>query len=163
MAAADGTLRLWNVARPGHPAPIGGPLVSNLGPGPAVHQISPDGTVLAAAGADRQVSLWNIADPSRPIPFGKPLAGPANTVYSVAFSPSGHLLAAGSADDTVRLWNVANPLAPTLLATLHGPAGYVESVAFSPSGHLLAAAARTRRSGCGRWPTRPSRCLWASR
>ena len=38
--------------------------------------ISPDGTVLAAAGADRQVSLWNITDPSRPIPFGKPLAGP---------------------------------------------------------------------------------------
>ena len=139
VAAADGTLRLWNVARPGHPAPIGGPLVNNLSSPLYTTAISSDGTVLAAAGADRQVSLWNITDPSRPIPFGKPLAGPANTVYSVAFSPSGHLLAAGSADDTVRLWNVANPLAPTLLATLHGPAGYVESVAFSPSGQLLAA------------------------
>jgi WD40 repeat protein len=142
VAAADGTLRLWNVARPGHPAPIGGPLVNDLriGANPLyTTAISPDGTVLAAAGADRQVSLWNITDPSRPIPFGKPMAGPASTVYSVAFSPSGHLLAAGSADNTVRLWNVANPLAPALLATLHGPTGYVESVAFSPSGQLLAA------------------------
>ena len=139
VAAADGTLRLWNVARPGRPTPVGGPLVNDL-PSPLyTTAISPDGTILAAAGADRQVSLWNITDPSRPILFGKPLAGPANTVYSVAFSPSGHLLAAGGADDTVRLWNVANPLAPTLLATLHGPAGYVESVAFSPSGKLLAA------------------------
>jgi WD40 repeat protein/transcriptional regulator with XRE-family HTH domain len=145
VAAADGTLRLWNVARPGHPAPLGGPLVNDLhvgvlGSSPLyTTAISPDGTMLAAAGADRQVWLWNIADPSRPVPFGRPLAGPANTVYSVAFSRSGHLLAAGGADDTIRLWNVANPLAPALLATLHGPAGYVESVAFSPSGQLLAA------------------------
>ena len=139
VAAADGTLRLWNMGRPAHPVPLGGPLVKDLVNPLYTTAISPDGTVLAAAGADRQVSLWNIADPSRPVPFGKPLAGPANTVYSVAFSPSGHLLAAGSADDTVRLWNVANPLAPALLATLHGPSGYVESVAFSPSGQLLAA------------------------
>ena len=138
-AAADGTLRLWNMGRPGHPVPLGGPLVKDPVNPLYTTAISPDGTVLAAAGADRQVSLWNIADPSRPVPLGKPLAGPANTVYSVAFSPSGHLLAAGSADDTVRLWNVVNPLAPTLLATLHGPSGYVESVAFSPSGQLLAA------------------------
>ena len=77
VAAADGTLRLWNVARPGRPASIGGPLVSHLASPLYTTAISPDGTVLAAAGADRQISLWNIADPSRPVPFGKPLAGPA--------------------------------------------------------------------------------------
>ena len=158
VAAADGTLRLWNVARPGRPAPIGGPLVSNLSSPLYTTAISPDGTTLAAAGADRKIWLWNITDPSRPIPFGKPLAGPANTVYSVAFSPSGHLLAAGSADNTVRLWNVADSLAPTLLATLHGPAGYVESVAFSPSGQVLAvgSADKTVRLWSVADPARPA-------
>ena len=75
--AADGTLRLWNVAHPGRPAPIGGPLVSDSSSPLYTTAISPDGTVLAAAGG-RQISLWNVADPSRPVPFGKPLAGPAD-------------------------------------------------------------------------------------
>jgi transcriptional regulator with XRE-family HTH domain len=104
VAAADGTLRLWNATRPGHPVPIGGPLVSDRSSPLYTTAISPSGTVLAVAGADRQVSLWNLADPARPRPAGPPLTGPANTVYSVAFSPSGTLLAAGSADNTVRLW-----------------------------------------------------------
>ena len=43
------------------------------------------------------------------------LTGPANTVYSVAFSPDGKTLAAGSADDTVRLWDVADPAQPVPL------------------------------------------------
>jgi len=162
VAAEDGTLRLWNVARPGHPLPLGGPLLGGvpgaLGSSPLyTTAISPSGTVLAAAGAGRQISLWSVADPARPVPMGKPLSGPAGTVYSVAFSPSGHLLAAGSADNTVRLWNVANPLAPVPLATLRGPAGYVESVAFSPSGHLLAAgsADKTVRLWSVADPARP--------
>jgi WD40 repeat protein/transcriptional regulator with XRE-family HTH domain len=139
VAAADGTLRLWNVARPSHPVPAGGPLMAYRGSALYTTAISPDGKILAAAGADHTVSLWNITDPDRPVPLGKPLTGPASTVYSVAFSPDGLILAAGSADDTVRLWNLADPLAPRALATLRGPAGYVESVAFSPSGRVLAA------------------------
>ena len=158
VAAADGTLRLWNATRPGHPVPLGGPLVSDRSSPLYSTAISPSGTMLAVAGAGRQVSLWNLADPARPRPAGPPLTGPASTVYSVAFSPSGTLLAAGSADNTVRLWNVANPQAPTLLATLHGPAGYVESVAFSPDGKLLAAgsADKTVRLWSVSNPARPA-------
>jgi len=140
VAAADGTLKLWNVAVPGHPALIG--TVEDLG---AAHPLyaaafSPDGQVLAAAGQDRKVWLWNVADPRHPAPLGSPLTGPANTVYSLAFSPGGQLLAAGSADDTVRLWDVSNPghIVPAS-APLTGAGGYVYAVAFSPDGRLLAA------------------------
>jgi WD40 repeat protein len=157
VAAADGSLRLLNVTRPGHPGPAGVPLAHDRVSSLYTTAINPSGTLLAAAGADRRVRLWNIADPARPVPAGQPLTGPGGTVYSVAFSPDGRLLAAGSADDTVRLWNVTSPLAPVLLATLHGPAGYVESVAFSPSGQLLAAgsADKTVRLWSVSDPARP--------
>jgi Novel STAND NTPase 1/WD domain, G-beta repeat len=70
VAAADGTLRLWNLAEPGHPALIG--TVKDLG---AAHPLytaafSPDGRVLAAAGQDRKVRLWDVADPRHPLPLG---------------------------------------------------------------------------------------------
>jgi WD40 repeat protein/transcriptional regulator with XRE-family HTH domain len=139
-AGADGTLRLWNVAAPGHPG-----LVATLVKADSVHPLytaafSPDGKVLAAAGAGRVVRLWDVSDPRHPVPLGQPLTGPANTIYSVAFSPDGKVLAAASADKTVRLWNVADPAhAVSFGAPLTGPAGDVESVAFSPSGTVLAA------------------------
>ena len=163
VAAADRTLQLWHVSRPGRPARIGAPLVSNIANPLYTTAISRDGTLLAAAGADRQISLWNIADPARPLPLGKPLSGPANTVYSVAFSPVGHLLAAGSADDTIRLWNVANPLAPVPLATLHGRPDTSSQSRSARRASCWRRAARTRRSGCGRWLIRPSPRLWESR
>ena len=50
VAAADGTLRLWDVARAGHPAAIGAPLIpKSTSPLYAV-AFSPDGRILAAAG-----------------------------------------------------------------------------------------------------------------
>ncbi len=140
VAAAAGTLKLWNLAVPGHPALIG--TVENLGPGHPLYTaaFSPDGAVLAAAGQDRMVRLWNVADPRHPVPLGRPLTGPANTVYSLAFSPDGGLLAAGSADKTVRLWDVRDPGHPVAASgPLSGAAGYVQAVAFSPDGRLLAA------------------------
>jgi WD40 repeat protein len=140
VAAADGTLRLWNLARPGHPVPLGPALLGKSSNPLYTTAFSPDGRVLAAAGAARQVLLWNVANPAHPVRLGGPLTGPASTVYSVAFSPDGRLLAAGSADKTVRLWDVADPAHPTPLGRpLTGAAGYVESVAFSPDGGLLAA------------------------
>ena len=138
-AAADGTLRLWDVASPGHPVPVGVPLAPASDSPLYATSFSPDGKILAAAGAGRIVQLWDVSRPGHPVRLGR-LTGPANTVYSVAFSPDGNTLAAGSADDTVRLWNVADPAHPAPLGRpLTGAAGYVQAVAFSPSGTILAA------------------------
>ena len=139
VAAADGTLRLWDVTSPGHPVPAGAPLEEASDSPLYATSFSPDGRILAAAGAGRVVELWDVSLPGHPVRLGT-LAGPANTVYSVAFSPDGTTLAAGSADGTVRLWNVADPAHPTPLGRpLTGAAGYVQSVAFSPDGTTLAA------------------------
>src|ERR1035438_6430581 len=149
VAAADGTLRLWDVAHPGRPVPLGRPLVA-AGRSPLyTTAFSPGGRLLVAAGAARTVQLWDVADPAHPVRLKLALSGPASTVYSVAFSPSGDVLADGSADDPVRLWDVAGqgqaspiatqPIATQPIATLTGAAGYVESVAFSPDGRTPAA------------------------
>ncbi len=140
VAAADGTLRLWNVSRAGHPARIG--TVAEVGRTHPLYAaaFSPDGRVLAAAGEDGKVWLWNVTDPQHPMRLGPALTGPKNTIYSLAFSPRGGLLAAGSADTMVWLWNVTDPAHPALVGgPLTGAKGYVQAVAFSPDGHLLAA------------------------
>ena len=143
VAGADGSLRLWDLARPGHPVPMGAPLLPVNRKAPLYTAVfSPDGRILAAAGAGQTVLLWDMRNPARPVRFGAPLTGPAGTVYSLAFSDRGALLAAGSADDTVRLWNVADPAHPAAVGPLTGPAGFVQSVAFSPDGALLAAGQR---------------------
>jgi WD40 repeat protein len=139
VAAADGTLRLWDVASPGHPVSTGAPLVHDGTRPLYTTAFSPDGKVLAAAGAGRVVELWDVSRPDRPVRLGS-LTGPGNTVYSIAFAPGGTMLAAGSADDTVRLWDVSDAAQPVPLGRpLTGATGYVESVAFAPGGTMLAA------------------------
>jgi WD40 repeat protein/transcriptional regulator with XRE-family HTH domain len=141
VAAADGTLRLWDVIRPGHPVPLGAPLLpaNRLEPVYAV-AFSPDGSLLAAAGATGTVTLWQMRTAGRPARLGAPLTGPTSTVYSLAFSAHGSLLAAGSDDHRVWLWNVADRGHPRALGSpLTGPLAAVQSVAFSPDGAVLAA------------------------
>ncbi|MDQ2882329.1 MAG: TIR domain-containing protein, partial [Actinomycetota bacterium] len=136
--SADDTVRLWNVADPAHPMPLGQPLIGHTG---FVYSVvfSPDGHTLASGSADSTVRLWNVADPAHPTPLGQPLIGHTSYVDSVVFSPDGHTLASGSYDSTVRLWNVADPAHPTPLGQpLIGHTGFVYSVVFSPDGHTLA-------------------------
>jgi WD40 repeat protein len=141
VAGADGTLRLWDVARPGRPVLVGAPLLAADRQKPLYAvAFSPDGSLLAAAGAGKTVMLWDMRAPGRPAELGSPLSGPASTIYSLAFSDRGPLLAAGSADKTVRLWSLADPRHPEAVGTpLTGPAGSVQSVAFSPDAAVLAA------------------------
>jgi WD40 repeat protein/transcriptional regulator with XRE-family HTH domain len=153
VAAADGTVRLWNVARPDHPVSLGEPFVRQKQAFYAA-AFSPDGTVLAVAGAGEAVQLWNVARPSRPVQLGHPLTGPAGTVYALAFSPAGTTLAAGSSDGTVRLWTMGPggtaPAATGRPVALPVTAGdYVQTVAFNPAGTELAAG--TSGGTVARW------------
>jgi WD40 repeat protein len=144
-AGADGTLRLWNVAVPGHPVAVGTLAPADKALPLYTAAFSPDGRVIAAAGAGKVVKLWAVSAAGTVTPLGQPLTGPTYTVYSVAFSPDGRLLAAGSADGKVRLWDVANPVRPTPVGRAlkvpgaAGAGGYVQSVAFSADGKTLAA------------------------
>lgn len=138
ITAGSGRVRLWNVANPVHPTPIGRPLNADN-----VNTVtdSPDGHVLAVGTANGTVQLWNVADPAHSTPIGHPLTGPADGVNSVAFSPDSHTLAAAGGDGTVWLWNVTDPAHATPIGEpLTGPSSFsVSSVAFSPDGRTLAA------------------------
>jgi WD40 repeat protein len=145
-AGADGTLRLWNVATPGHPSLAGTLSGRNVREPLYVAAFSPDGKVLAAAGAGQVVRLWDVSDPARPRPLGARLTGPASTIYSIAFSPDGKTLAAGSADHTVRLWDVSDPADGTPIggpltvpSSKAAAQSSVQSVAFSADGSTLTA------------------------
>ena len=147
VAAADGTLRLWNVARPGHPVPLGRPLLARNQSAPLYAvAFSPHGRTLVAAGATRHIWLWNVSHPEQAVRYQGPLTGPAGTVYSLAFSPGGKVLAAGSADKTVRLWTVTNPArAAPVGQPLTGPGALVTSVAFSPDSKTLAVGSQDHK------------------
>ena len=93
---ADGTVRLWDVADPAHPRPLGQRLTGGTRPVTSV-AFSPDGRTLASGSFDGTVRLWDVADPAHPRPLGQPLTGSAAAVVSVAFSPDGRTLASGDA------------------------------------------------------------------
>jgi WD40 repeat protein len=133
----DGTIRLWDVANPVRPRPLGRPL--NVGEAVEAVAFSPDGHTLASSTYFGTVVLWNITDPAHPVAFGLPLITGGGIVYSVAFSPDGRTLATGDIDGTVRLWDVADPANPRRLGQpLTAGTSIVYSVAFSPDGHTLA-------------------------
>jgi WD40 repeat protein len=109
--------------------------------------VSPDATLLAAAGCDddtgeRILALYTIASGAKlkltqvaVVPSAHP-----GIITRMAFSPDGKTLATGSADSTVSLWAVAKAGKDwEPLATL--PAGNftVSTLAFSPDGRTLAA------------------------
>ena len=144
LASSDngGTVRLWDVADPVHPRPLGSTFLEGNNVFGTSVAFSPDGRVLVIGKSDGTVQLWDVADPTRPRPPGPSLASSAAAVQSVVFSPDGRTLASGGLDGTIRLWDVADParprpLGPSLTGTTGG-GGAVDSVVFSPDGRTLA-------------------------
>jgi WD40 repeat protein/transcriptional regulator with XRE-family HTH domain len=133
----DGSIRLWDVADPAHPSPLGPSLTTGTVPVQSV-AFSPGGHTLASGSLGGSIRLWDVADPAHPRLIGPILTG-GGVVKSVAFSPGGHKLASGSLDGTIRLWDIADPAHPSPLGQrLSGGTGAVVAVAFSPGGHTLA-------------------------
>lgn len=142
--SADGTVRLWDVANPERPTPVGRALKvpGAAGAGGYVQSVafSADGRTLAAGTSVKTVWLWNVSRPAAPAAFrGMPLRGPAALISGVAFSPDGRTLAASSDDDKVWLWSVgARSGTPRSDGTLTGATGWANTIAFSPDGRSLA-------------------------
>ncbi|MGW5258219.1 nSTAND1 domain-containing NTPase [Streptomyces sp. NPDC004012] len=137
--AGDDTIRLWSLADPAHPVPLGRPLTGHTS---WVYwlQFSPDGRTLASASRDRTVRLWDIRDPLHLRALGGPLTGHRDYVFSVSFSRDGRTLATAGQDHTVRLWDVSDPAhAKAVGHPLTGASAAVASAAFSPDGRTVAA------------------------
>ncbi|MCK7627977.1 WD40 repeat domain-containing protein [Streptomyces sp. RS10V-4] len=137
--AGDDTIRLWSLADPAHPVPLGRPLTGHTD---WVYwlQFSPDGHTLASASRDRTARLWDVRDPAHPKALGRPLTGHPDFVFSVSFSRDGRTLVTASQDHTVRLWDVSDPAhAKALGYPLTGAQEAVASAALSPDGRTVAA------------------------
>jgi WD40 repeat protein/transcriptional regulator with XRE-family HTH domain len=133
----NGTVRLWSLARPGHPLLLAAPM-RMAGPVSSL-TFSPNGSVLAIS-AGGAVALWNVSDPRRPALAATIPAARGVTLNTVAYSPDGQTLATADAHGDVYLWDTADPRHPAPRgAPLEAGAGQVNAVGFSPDGGILAA------------------------
>jgi WD40 repeat protein/serine/threonine protein kinase len=142
----DGTLRRWNVARPGENQ-ILGRFNSSDGP-PASVASSPDGRrfVLIVTGegywgGPAVMSVWDAA--SAKVMWSLPLA-PSCT----AFSPDGKTLVGACADGTLRLWDPEDGREEHRFTS---PPRAVSGVAFSKDGNLLAAVSPDKDGSVKIW------------
>ena len=116
---SEGTVQLWNVARPASPAAIGHPII--VGDRAIVSlAFCPGRDILMMGDEGGKVRLWQVADPKHPFPLGPALQGNDVEVSSVACSPNGRLFAAAGIA-MVKLWGLPDqapyPLAPSSRVT----------------------------------------------
>src|SRR5205823_12570375 len=90
--SSDGTVRLWNVTDPAHPAPLGRPLTGHTNTVSSI-AFNREGNILVSGSGDDTVRLWNVAGPITPL--GQPLTDHTYPVGAVAFNPNGHSFASG--------------------------------------------------------------------
>ena len=137
-AGADGTVRLWNAARPLRA--VGRPAVwSYADPaGPTVSlAFHPDGTAVAAGWTDGPVRVMPVFARDGKPPGDLLLGGHAGAVTAMAFTPDGELLVTAGEDEQLLLHYLAER------KPYHLPgwrSGMAQAVAVSPDGAWLAVA-----------------------
>ncbi|MEX5636600.1 helix-turn-helix domain-containing protein [Parafrankia sp. FMc2] len=139
-ANSNGTVTLWNVRDPRHPARLGSPIpVSN----DYTYSVatSTEGSLLAAGSADGTVRFWDITRPDRPTPLGPAITGPDGYIQTLAFSPDDRTLVAGTSAGQVWMWDVSKRRRPRTLVIMQPQSETVWNAQFSGDGQILAAAA----------------------
>ena len=151
LATGDsyGTIRLWDVADPAHPRPLGHPLTGTT---PRVGGVQPRRAHAGQRRVDGTVQLWDVTDPAHPRPLGQPQTGTTPPEVGGVQPRRAH---AGQRrhDGTIRLWDVTDPAHPRPLSRIQtgGTTSSIVSVAFSPDGHTLATSEQLRHGpvvGC---------------
>ena len=152
---SDATVRLWDVADPAHPSPLGQPPLSSSAGAALVYSVafSPDGHTLASGDTSGTIQLWDVADPAHPRQLGSSLIYDGRSVLSMAFSPGGRTLASGPDNGAIQLWDLADPAHPRpAWPEPDRRAAPRTRWRSAPTGTRWPAAATTARSGCGTSP-----------
>ncbi|WP_405161924.1 WD40 repeat domain-containing protein [Nocardia sp. NBC_01499] len=130
--AGNGEVRLWNLADPARPAPLGA-LPGGLS-GPIA--FDPSGKRLLT-GIDRQsLQLWDVAEPSAPRLLGQLPTGHDREIELAVFAPSRSLVAAADDDSRIHLWDITDPAKP-VEASLNTQGGNARALVFAPDGKTL--------------------------
>jgi WD40 repeat protein len=132
-AAADGSLNLWDLVRPGlRPMPLRG---HDLAIDAIRFSPEADPSHLVTWGHDESPRLWRLPDPEADPLVLRAQVGP--TVMGMAVSADGRWIASSSnGDDRLVLWSTQDPHTPAHILAVPG---FARSITFSPDGRWMAA------------------------